>query len=68
MAHSYVLGCRERGGLTYGDSMTVEVMTIIHLFVVQVIVGTTHGDMKYNVNKQTNKLLMSHLQETEIIN
>ena len=28
----------------------------MHLFVVQVTVGTTHGDTQYSVNKQTSKL------------
>ena len=33
-------------------------MTIMLLFVVQVIVGTTRGDTQYSVNKQTNNMLI----------
>jgi hypothetical protein len=32
-------------------------MTIMRLFVVQVIVSTTHGDTQYSVNKRTNNIL-----------
>ena len=32
-------------------------MTILGLFVVKVIVSTTHGDIQYSVNKQTNNIL-----------
>ena len=36
-------------------ALTAQGMTIMGLFVVQVIVGTTHGVTQYGVNKQTNK-------------
>ena len=38
-------------------ALTVQGMTILRLFVVQVIVGTTHGDTQYSGNKQTNNIL-----------
>ena len=53
-------------GLTLGWSgtpqskvtaLTAQGMTIMHLFVVQVIVSTTHRDTQYSVNKQTNNIL-----------
>ena len=47
-------------------ALTAQGMTIMHLFVVQVTFGTIHGDTQYSVNKQTNKILISHLQETDI--
>ena len=37
-------------------ALTAQGITIMHLFVVQVTVGTTHGDTQYSVNKQTNKI------------
>ena len=33
-------------------ALTAQEMITLHLFVVQVIVGTTHGDTQYSVNKQ----------------
>ena len=57
-AHSCVVGCKERGGaLPTVTALTAERMTIMRLFVVQVIVGTTHGDNQYSVNKQTNNIM-----------
>ena len=38
-------------------ALTAQGITIMRLFVVQVIVGTTHGDTQYSVNKQTNNIL-----------
>ena len=38
-------------------ALTAQGMTIMHLFVVQVMVGKTHGDTEYRVHKQTNALL-----------
>ena len=38
-------------------ALTAQGMTIMRLFVVQVIVSTTHGDTQYTVNKQTNNIL-----------
>ena len=38
-------------------ALTAQGMTIMRLFVVQVIVSTTHGDTQYSVNKQTNNIL-----------
>ena len=38
-------------------ALTAQGMTIMLLFVVQVIVGTTHGATQYSVNKQTNNIL-----------
>ena len=43
------------GALPTVTALTSQGMTIMHLFVVQVIVGTTHGDTQYSVNKQTDK-------------
>ena len=37
-------------------ALTAQGMTIIRLFVVQVIVSTTHEDTQYSVNKQTNNI------------
>ena len=37
--------------------LTAHGMTIMHLFVVQVIVSTTNGDTQYSVNKLTNIIL-----------
>ena len=37
-------------------ALTAKGITIMHLFDVQVTVGTTHGDTQYSVNKQTNKI------------
>ena len=37
-------------------ALTAQGMTIMRLFVVQVIVGTTDGAMQYSVNKQTNNV------------
>ena len=66
-AHSCVVGCKERGGaLPTVTALTAQGMTIMRLFVVQVKAGTSHGDTQYSVNKQTNKILISHLQETDI--
>ena len=60
-AHSYVVGCKERGGgLTYGDSLNSSMNDILCLFVVQVIVSTAHGDTQYTANKQTKKHIESH--------
>ena len=57
-AHSCVVGCKERGGaLPTVTALTAQGMTIMRLFVVQVKVGTTHGDTQYSVNKQTNNIL-----------
>ena len=57
-AHSCVVGCKERGGaLPTVTALTAQRMTIMHLFVEQVIVGTTHGTTHYTVNKQTNNIL-----------
>ena len=38
-------------------ALTAQGMKIMRLFVVQVIVNTTHGDTQYSVNKQTNNIL-----------
>ena len=38
-------------------ALTAQGMTIMHVFVVQVIVGTTHGATQYSVNKQTNSIM-----------
>ena len=38
-------------------ALTAQGMAIMRLFVVQVIVGTTHGETQYSVNKQTNNIL-----------
>ena len=52
------MGCKERGGaLPTVTALTAQGMTIMCLFVVQVIVITTHGDTQYSVNKQTNNIL-----------
>ena len=57
-AHSCVVGCKERGGaLPTVTALTAQGMTIMHLFVVQVIVSTTHGDTQHSVNKHTNNIL-----------
>ena len=53
------MGCKERGGgaLPTMTALKAQGMTIICLFVVQVIVSTTLRDTKYSVNKQTNNML-----------
>ena len=57
-AQSYVVGCKEKGGvLPTVTALTAQGMTIMCLFVVQVIVGTTHGITQYSVNKQINHIL-----------
>ena len=38
-------------------ALTAQGMTIMRLFVAQVIVSTTHGDTQHSVNKQTNIIL-----------
>ena len=38
-------------------ALTAQGMTILRLFVLQVIVSTTYGDTQYSVNKQTNNIL-----------
>ena len=38
-------------------ALTAQGMTIMRLFVVLVLVGTTHGDTQYSVNRKTNKIL-----------
>ena len=38
-------------------ALTAQGMTIMRLFVVQVIVSRTHGDTQYNLNKQANNIL-----------
>ena len=54
-AHSCVVGCKERGGaLPKVTALTAQGMTIMRLFVVQVIVGIKHGDTQYSV---TNNIL-----------
>ena len=50
------MGCKEREGAL--PTVTAQGMTILCLFVVQVIVGTAHEDNKYRVNKQTNNILI----------
>ena len=56
-AHSCIVGCKERGGaLPRVTALTAQGITILHLFLVQVTVGTTHGDTQYSVNKQSNKM------------
>ena len=58
LAHSCVVGCKERGGaLPTVTVLTAQGMTIMHLFVVQVIFSTTHVNTQYSVNKQTNNIL-----------
>ena len=57
-AHSCVVGCKERGGgLPTVTALTGQEIIIMRLFVVQVIVSTTHGDTQCSVNKQTNNIL-----------
>ena len=53
------MGCKERGGggLPTVTALTAQGMTIMRLFVVHVLVGTTHGDTQYSVNRKTNKIL-----------
>ena len=53
-AHSCVVGCKERGGLTYGDSLNSSGNYNNAFVCCAVTVGTTHQDTKYSVNKQTN--------------
>ena len=66
-AHSCVVGCKERGGaLPTVTALTAQGMTIMCLFVAQVTFGKTHGHTQYSVNKQTNKILIAHLQDTDI--
>ena len=38
-------------------ALTAQGMTIMRLFVLQVIVITTHGDTQYSVNKKIKKIL-----------
>ena len=38
-------------------ALTAQGMIIMRLFVVQVLVSTTHGNPQYSVNKQTNNIL-----------
>ena len=38
-------------------ALTAQGMTIMRLFVVQLIASTTHGDTQYGLNKQTNNIL-----------
>ena len=38
-------------------ALTAQGMTIMGLLVVQIKVGSTHGDTQYNVNKQLNNIL-----------
>ena len=42
------------GALPIVTALTAQGIKIMHLFVVQVTVGTTHGDTHYSVYKQTN--------------
>ena len=37
-------------------ALTAQGIIIMHLFVVQVIVGATYGNTQYSVNKQTNNI------------
>ena len=55
-AHSCVVGCKERGGLTFGYSLNSSGNNNDAFFVVLVIVSTIHGDTHYSVNKQTNNI------------
>ena len=49
------VGCKERGGaLPTVTALTAQGMTIMRLFVVQVIVSTSHGTLNtVSINKQT---------------
>ena len=46
------MGCKERGALPTVTALTAQGITIMHLFVVQVTVGTTHGDTQCSVKKK----------------
>ena len=52
--------------LTTVTALTAQGMTILCLFVVQVTFSPTHGGTQYSLKKQTNKIFISHLQETDI--
>ena len=58
--HSCVVAVRIGGALPTVTALTAKGMTIMRLFVVQVIVGTTHGATQHSVNKQRNNIFESH--------
>ena len=45
------------GALPTVTALTAQGMTIMHLFLLQLIVSTTSGDTQYSVNEQTNNIL-----------
>ena len=60
-AHSCVVGCKQGGGaLPTVTALTAQGMTIMRVFVVQVIVATTHGDTQDSEKKQEKKHIESH--------